>query len=102
MTYLEQILGNKGKALHVVTHTLQVCILIQHSVVDVQEELEGILIKEVHLQKGKDMILNFVQPKSDLDCGNVDQSPRQTNRTMNVSMNNLVTGNLSATVNINL
>lgn len=59
MSYLKQILGDEGQALHMVTHTLQVCILIQHSMVDVQEELEGVLIKEVHLQKEKEILLNI-------------------------------------------
>lgn len=52
MFYLEQVLSDEGQALHVVTHTLQVGILIQHSMVDVQEKVERVLIKEVHLQKG--------------------------------------------------
>lgn len=38
--YLEEVLGDDGEALCVVGGTLQVWVLIQHVVVDVEEELQ--------------------------------------------------------------
>lgn len=48
--YLEEVLGYDGEALRVVCHPLQVRVLIQDVVVDVEEELEGVLVQEVYLE----------------------------------------------------
>jgi hypothetical protein len=49
--YLEEVLGYDGEALCVIGGTLQVGVLIQHVVVDVQEELQRVLVQEVNLEE---------------------------------------------------
>ena len=48
--YLEEVLGDDGEALRVVGDALQVRVLVQDVVVDVQEELQGVLVQEVYLE----------------------------------------------------
>ena len=45
VTYLEQVFGDDVEALAVVTDALQVGVLIEDCVVDVQEQVEGILVQ---------------------------------------------------------
>lgn len=51
--YLEEVLGDDGEALRVVGDALQVRVLVQDVVVDVQEELQGVLVQEVYLEVAK-------------------------------------------------
>lgn len=48
--YLEEVLGDVGEALGVVANALEVCVLVQHRVVDIQEEVQRVLVQEVHLE----------------------------------------------------
>lgn len=48
---LEEVLGQDGKSLRVVSDALQVGVLIQHGVVGVQEKVKGVLVQEVHLER---------------------------------------------------
>lgn len=48
--YLEEILRYDGEALCVVGDALEVGVLVQNIVVNVQEELEGVLVQEVDLE----------------------------------------------------
>jgi len=50
--YLEEILRYDGEALRVVSDALEVRVLIQDVVINVQEELEGVLVQEVDLLQG--------------------------------------------------
>lgn len=50
--HLEEVLRYAGEALRVVRDALQVRVLVQDVVVDVQEELEGVLVQEVYLGAG--------------------------------------------------
>lgn len=49
---LEEVLGDDSKSLCVISCVLQVGILIQHSVVGVQEKVKRVLVQEVHLEHG--------------------------------------------------
>lgn len=49
--YLEQVFGDDREALAMVTDILEVGVLIQDSVVDVQEEVKRILVQEMDLKK---------------------------------------------------
>lgn len=51
--HLEEVLRYAGEALRVVRDALQVRVLVQDVVIDVQEELEGVLVQEVYL-RGRD------------------------------------------------
>lgn len=51
--HLEEVLRYAGEALRVVRDALQVRVLVQDVVIDVQEELEGVLVQEVYL-RGQD------------------------------------------------
>lgn len=53
MSYLEEVLCDHGESLRVVVDALEVGVLIQDSVVGVQEKVKRILVQEVHLQKKK-------------------------------------------------
>ena len=53
MCYLEEVLGDDIQALGVVGEALQVAVLVQHRVVAVQEEVERVLVQEVHLEDRK-------------------------------------------------
>lgn len=48
--YLEEILRYDGEALRVVGNALEVGVLVQNIVINVQEELEGVLVQEVDLE----------------------------------------------------
>lgn len=48
--YLEEILRYDGQALRVVGDALEVRVLIEDVVINVQEELEGVLVQEVDLE----------------------------------------------------
>lgn len=48
--YLKEVLGDVGEALSVVANTLEVSVLVQHRVVDIQEEVQRVLVQEVHLE----------------------------------------------------
>lgn len=50
--HLEEVLRYDGQALRVVREGLQVRVLVQDVVVDVQEELQGVLVQEVYLKDG--------------------------------------------------
>ena len=46
---LEEVFGEDSKSLRMITDALQVGVLIQHSVVGIQEKVKGVLVQEVHL-----------------------------------------------------
>lgn len=50
--YLEEILRYDGEALRVVGDALEVGVLVQNVVINVQEELQGVLVQEVDLEGG--------------------------------------------------
>lgn len=52
---LEEVLGQDGKPLRVVSDALQIGVLIQYGVVGVQEEVQGVLVQEVHLGRGTEI-----------------------------------------------
>lgn len=53
---LEEVLGQHSESLRVVGDALQVGVLVQHGVVGVQEEVQRILVQEVHLRRYKKML----------------------------------------------
>lgn len=50
---LEEILCDDGKTLGMVCYPLQIRVLVQDIVIDIQEKLEGVLVQEVYLKRGK-------------------------------------------------
>ena len=48
---LEEVFGEDSESLCMITDALQVGVLIQHSVVCIQEKVKGVLVQEVHLQQ---------------------------------------------------
>lgn len=51
LLYLEEILCDDGKTLGMVCNPLQIRVLVQDSVIDIQEKLERILVQEVYLEE---------------------------------------------------
>lgn len=58
---LKKVFGDDSESLRMVADVLEVGVLVQHCVVRVQEEVKGVLVKEVHL-KGEHMFLMLTVP----------------------------------------
>lgn len=50
-SYLEEVLGDDGESLWMIADALEVLVLVQHSVVGIQEKVKRVLVQEVHLKK---------------------------------------------------
>lgn len=48
---LEEVFGEDSKSLWMIANALEVGVLIQHSVIGIQEKVKGVLVQEVHLEK---------------------------------------------------
>lgn len=50
---LEEVLGEDSESLCMIADALKVGVLIQHSVVGIQEKVKGVLVQKVHLERDK-------------------------------------------------
>lgn len=50
---LEEVLGEDSESLCMIADALKVGVLIQHSVVGIQEKVKGVLVQKVHLEQDK-------------------------------------------------